>query len=779
MSLYPLIDRPSRITNHSFTIIDNIFTNAANYETSSGLLISDISDHLPVFAICKYPNLNRKTDKQFVKKRIINEITINSLINDLLEENWELVLNSADVNFAYKSFLFRFLKLFNKCCPIKQVRISNTRRDKPWFTNGLKNACRKKNTLYKKIIRSRSHAAEKKNKLYKNKLTSILRLAEKSYYSKLLTEKKGDAKGIWKILNNVINKKQGHHELAKQFECNGEMIHDRTVIANEFNTFFANVGPNLAMTIPVIDNGPSIHDYLGNGNINSMFLNPVSEDEIINIVKSFKPKHSNDNNDLSMYVISKVIKSIVRPLAHIFNVSFLSGLFPDDMKISKIIPLFKNGKKTEFNNYRPISILPQFSKILEKLFSLRLDSFLAKSNILSDCQYGFRKDISTTHAALELIETITSAIDNKKHCAGVFIDLKKAFDTVDHDLLLQKLIVYGVRGITYDWLSNYLRNRRQYVKVDDHSSNLLDVTCGVPQGSVLGPTLFLLYINDLCNTSDVLKFVLFADDTNIFCYGNSMMELEMLLNRELARLFVWFSVNKLSLNLQKTNYILFRKRPPDNDLDIRINNVMVPRVQSTKFLGIIMDEQINWKPHIQFVKSKLSRTFSVIHRASKLINFEGLLTLYYSLFMPYLCYCCEIWGNTYESNVKCISIMQKRVIRVICGERRLAHTNQLFKEKSILKFSDLVKYKTCIMMFKLFTNDCPKHLQLRFTIYENPHNTRRKNNFIVLYSRTNMKAMCLSVYGVKLWNNLPENIKALRSIHLVKNRYKKYILSLY
>ena len=170
------------------------------------------------------------------------------------------------------------------------------------------------------------------------------------------------------------------------------------------------------------------------------------------------------------------------------------------------------------------------------MFSLRLDSFLAKSNILSDCQYGFRTDISTTHAALKLIATITSAIDNKKHCAGVFIDLKKAFDTVDHDLLLQKLIVYGVRGITYDWLSNYLRNRRQYVKVDDHSSSLLDVTCGVPHGSVLGPTLCLLYINDLCNTSDVLKFVLFADGTNIFCSGNSMMELEMLLNRELARL---------------------------------------------------------------------------------------------------------------------------------------------------------------------------------------------------------------------------------------------------
>ena len=144
-----------------------------------------------------------------------------------------------------------------------------------------------------------------------------------------------------------------------------------------------------------------------------------------------------------------------------------------------------------------------------------------------------------------------------------------------------------------------------------------------------------------------------------------------------------------------------------------------------------MDEQINWKPHIQFVKSKLARTFSVIHRPSKLINFEGLLTLYCSLFMPYFCYCCDILGNTYESNVKCISHLQKRVIRVICDERRLAHTNQLFKEKSILKFPDLVKYKTCIMIFKLFTNDCPRHLQLRFSIYENPYNTRRQNTCIV------------------------------------------------
>ena len=278
------------------------------------------------------------------------------------------------------------------------------------------------------------------------------------------------------------------------------------------------------------------------------------------------------------------------------------------MKIAKIIPLFKNGRKTDFTNYRLISILSQFSKILEKLFSIRLDNLFTVNSVLCDCQYGFRSGMSTTHAALKLLETITSAINNK-YCAGVFIDLTKAFDTVNHDLLVSKLNVYGIRGIAIHWLSNYLTNRKQYVNVDGHSSNLLDVTCGLPQGSILGPILFLIYINDICNVSDLL--VLFADDTNIFCSGNSPVELQVILNHELSKLYVWFSVNKFSLNLEKTNYILFRNRPPDSDLNIHINNIKLSRVQSTQFLGIDINEKNNWKPHILAVKGKLSKKLFV------------------------------------------------------------------------------------------------------------------------------------------------------------------------
>ena len=213
------------------------------------------------------------------------------------------------------------------------------------------------------------------------------------------------------------------------------------------------------------------------------------------------------------------------------------------MKIAMVIPLFKNGTTSDFSNYRPISLLSQFSKILEKLFNTRFQNFLTANEILSNCQYGFRSCMPTVHAALELVESISTSIDTQLHCAGVFIDLKKAFDTVNHELLLKKLSFYGLRGIAIEWITTYLTNRKQYVMAHGHSSSMRYITCGVPQGSVLGPVLFLLYINDICNISSLVKFVLFADDTNIFCSSNSLHDLQNLLNRELAKLFVWFSVN--------------------------------------------------------------------------------------------------------------------------------------------------------------------------------------------------------------------------------------------
>ena len=252
-----------------------------------------------------------------------------------------------------------------------------------------------------------------------------------------------------------------------------------------------------------------------------------------------------------MSIIKTVAPHIAAPFAHICNISFETGIFPTGMKLAKVTPIYKNDAHDEFSNYRPISLLPNFSKILEKLMFNRLTDFVNRCEILYEQQYGFRQNFSTDLALIELSDKIAEAMDNKKHMMGIFIDLSKAFDTLNHSILLQKLSNYGIRGVANDWFKNYLTNREQYVIYNNILSSKCTITTGVPQGSILGPLLFLLYINDISNSSAILKFVLFADDTNIFYSCENFEILCSTVNRELREVIQWFKSNRLLVNLKK------------------------------------------------------------------------------------------------------------------------------------------------------------------------------------------------------------------------------------
>ena len=497
-------------------------------------------------------------------------------------------------------------------------------------------------------------------------------------------------------------------------------------------------------------------------------------------MNGFKNKNSCDINDISMSTIKKVFELLVEPFVYICNLSFNTGTFPDNMKIAKVIPLYKSGCKNIFSNYRPVSLLPQFSKVLEKLFNKRLDSFITKHNILSKCQYGFRSNRSTSMALIELLEKLTNSIDDKKLTVGVFIDLKKAFDTIDHKLLLKKLEFYGVRGLVLKWVESYLDSRKQYVNMNGTRSDLLQIKCGVPQGSILGPQLFILYINDICNVSKLLQFILFADDTNIFYSSSQYETLSTVVSTELSKLQTWFALNKLSLNISKTNYMLFTRKNVSNRIDIVFDGKQIERVHTTKFLGVIIDDKLSWQHHVSHVCKKLNKSLAVINKVRYILNVDALKNLYTALVLPYLFYCCEVWGNASKYLIEKVTVLQKRAVRIVSKSDYRAHTAPLFRKHKLLKFCDIVQFKILLFMYKVREFSLPDNLQMFFKIKAS-HNvtTRQDGKFYVIYARTTLKSNCISIYGVKLWNKLGDDLRNLKPLNKFKLHLKTNFLNSY
>ena len=674
-------------------------------------------------------------------------------------------------------FIDKICKIYNKCCPLKKIKVKNKVDIKPWLSQGLINATKKKRLLYEQSLRYGTKKAEDKYKRYKNKLTYILRCEQKRYYSKLLAMHKNDMKKTWQVLNQCMGKNKSRSSLPKCFKVNNVEINDSEEIANGFNNFFVNVGPSLAENIPKSDED-SFKDYIQYKSGYSMFLEPTCAKEIMNIIKTFQSKDSYGHDGLSMKIVKIISEVIAGPFSHVCNRSFESGVFPDKMKLAKIVPIFKSGDNQVYTNYRPVSLLPQFSKVLEKLFNNRLMSYINKNNILYNGQYGFRQNFSTSLAILDLIEEITTSIDNHNVTVGVFIDLKKAFDTIDHSILLKKLEIYGIRGIAANWLNSYLSDRKQFVQYSDVNSNDMAIKCGIPQGSIIGPSLFILYINDLHNVSKILNFILFADDTNIFLSGKNLTEVCDIMTSELKKLDAWFKVNKLSLNVSKTNYMVFGKTKGVSDnCHIYINDVELEQVSSTKFLGVYIDDKLNWHKHILHVENKIAKSLSIMYKVKYLLDEAALLTIYTSLILPYLNYCIEIWGNTYPSNLKGIIVLQKRALRIIGKVEYKSHTNSLFIKFRVLKLLDIVKFNTCVVMYKAFYGSLDSRLSKRFAV--NKSNTRQSKQFYVQYKRTKLKSFSISCTGVSLWNNLDIAIRESKTIILFKKSLKRVYIKNY
>ena len=526
----PAITKPTRITDKSATLIDNIFSNNAETESIQGILYTGISDHLPVFLIYSDVKVNISPKKEFIFKRSLSPDNVAGFCIALNAIDWNSLLSGInDPQLAFSIFHTRFSLLYNRYFPLKKVKLGY-KTNKPWLTKAMKNSIRTKNKLYIRYLKHPSFLNEQSYLRYKSKLNYLLRKLERNYIESMLKKHKSNLKKTWQIMKDVINRKRKSFSPPEFFDVNGEYITNKNEISNGFNKFYVNVGPNLCKSLPNHDVNPM--SYLKQRNCNSMFILPTNETEIEEIVMSLKDSAAGWDN-MSAKVLKQTISYIKSPLSVVFNLSLLHGVFPKELKLAKVLPLFKADSKVLFSNYRPVSVLPVLSKILEKLMYTRLLSFLNKNGILYNLQFGFRSGHSTAMAIMALVDNISRSIDNGEYTLGVFLDFSKAFDCLNHQILFNKLEHYGVRNEALLWFKSYFTDRYQYVSYDGSESDKMLITCGVPQGSILGPLLFLLYVNDVVNVSNILLLILYADDTNAFLSGNDIDILIDTMNEEL------------------------------------------------------------------------------------------------------------------------------------------------------------------------------------------------------------------------------------------------------
>jgi exonuclease III len=766
-----LIDKPTRSTSHSSTLIDHIYT-TTNKVTDSGVLDLGISDHDLVY--CIHKGYVPRPPPKVINTRQWKQFNADAFLLELELFPWSVLEAFDSVDDSWSVLQHTLCSIFDKHAPQVTRRVRG--ESVPWMTDAIRANIYQRDHFRKKSCKDKDPYLREQYRKFRNRVNISIRTAKRDYFDGLIQENARKPDMLWKTLKSMLPKQKSKN--ITKLEINGQPVNNSQGICTAFNSFFTTIGAKLAARF----GPPTTRQTSGGARETKFKFNSIPAQSIEKELRNLSAKKAGGIDCIPSKICKLAAPVIAQPLHYLFNTSLEKGMLPNQWKWGKVTPIYKDGPETNPTNYRPITVLPVIMKVFEKFVHNQLYQYVKENNILNPFQSGFRPAHSTSTALLDVTEYLYGNMDKGLLTGVIFLDLKKAFDTVDVDILLHKLSDIGVDDIVYQWFHDYLKTRRQSVFLNGTTSASMPIDYGVPQGSILGPLLFTLYINDLPKALTQTKVVLYADDTAIFYASKDIHEIQKALTDDLFRAQTWLDENKLTLNASKTKTMLFgtpQRLRRSLHFKIETADYTLEHVSVFKYLGAWLDSSLNWEHHINKMHSKVSQRLGVLKRVRPYMSVKTTKLLYNALVLPLLDYVNVIWSNCGKTLFDRVQRIQNRAARTILRCHPRTSKADMLSTLGWLSCKQRTDMHSAIMYYKILNDLAPPYLTNLITRVDqiHNHNTRSNSgkNMFIPPIKSNSGKKCFSYSGAILWNSIPTQTRNSNTLPAFRSAYLKHL----